>query len=102
MARPVHPPASVQPYIEVSFPGSPHDPALEAAVHRWVARLEPAIEDAVRVDVKIDRSARRRTTVGLTILGGSDGPRTAATSHQDAYVAVSDAFRAVRLQLLGR
>jgi hypothetical protein len=53
------------------------------------------------VAVSIDRRGRRRTLVGLT-LSGSDGTHTAATSHHDAYVAVSDAFRALRHQLLGR
>jgi ribosome-associated translation inhibitor RaiA len=91
----------MQPYIQVSFPGSQRDPALEAAVHRWVARLESEMEDALRLEVMIDRSGRRRTSVDLTLCA-SDGPRTAATSHKDAYVAVSDAFRALRMQLLGR
>lgn len=92
----------MQPHIQVSFPDGQRDPALEAAVHRWVARLEPAIEDALHVEVSIDRRARRRTLVGLTLSGGADGTCTAATSHKDAYVAVSDAFRALRQQLLGR
>ena len=70
-------------------------------MHRWVARLEAAVEDALRVEVKIERSGRRRTMVGLT-LTGSDGSRTTATSHEDAYIAVSDAFRALRMQLLCR
>jgi ribosome-associated translation inhibitor RaiA len=91
----------MQPYIQVSFPGGPRDLALEAAVHRWVARLESAIEDALHVDVTIER-ARRNTSVGLTLSGGSSGSRKAATSHKDAYVAVSDAFRALRQQLLCR
>jgi ribosome-associated translation inhibitor RaiA len=91
----------MHPYIQVSFPGGPRDPALEAAVHRWVARLESAIEHAQQVEVMIER-ARRCTTVGLTLSGGLEGPRKAATSHKDAYVAVSDAFRALRQQLLCR
>jgi ribosome-associated translation inhibitor RaiA len=92
----------MQPYIQVSFPGGPRDLALEAAVHRWVARLESAIEDALHVDVKIERVGRRATSVGLTLSGGAGGSRKAATSHKDAYVAVSDAFRALRQQLLCR
>jgi hypothetical protein len=91
----------MQPDVQVSFPGSQRDAALEAAVHRWVARLESEMEDALRLEVMIDRRARRGTSVDLTLCG-ADGPRTAATSHKDAYVAVSDAFRALRMQLLGR
>lgn len=92
----------MQPYIQVSFPGGQRDPALEAAVHRWVARLESCIADTLHVDVMIERVGRRCTTVGLTLSGGADWTRKAATSHKDAYVAVSDAFRAVRHQLLRR
>jgi ribosome-associated translation inhibitor RaiA len=95
-------PSRMHPYIQVSFPGGTRDPSLEAAVHRWVARLESDIEDALQVDVMIERVGRRGTTVGLTLSGGVDGPRKAATSHKDAYVAVSDAFRALRQQLLYR
>ena len=92
----------MQPYIQVSCPGGARDLALEAAVHRWVARLESAIEDALHVDVTIQRVGRRSTAVGLTLSGGSSGSRKAATSHKDAYVAVSDAFRALRQQLICR
>ena len=92
----------MQPYIQVVFPRSERDPSLEAAVHRWVARLESIIVDAVRVDVLIDRVSRGSTMVGLTVCGGAEGTRTAATRHKDAYVAVSDAFRALRQQLVCR
>lgn len=92
----------MQPYIQVEFPGSQRDASLEAAVHRWVARLESVIADAVRIDVQIARVGRTGTSVGLTVCGGTEGTRTAAKSHKDAYVAVSDAFRALRQQLLCR
>jgi ribosome-associated translation inhibitor RaiA len=89
-------------HIEVSFRGSPRDPALEAAVHRWVSRLEPMVgEDVLSVDVTIELS-RRRTAVSLKLCGGDDDVGTATTSHTDPYVAVSDAFRAARQQLLER
>ena len=58
--------------------------------------------ETLHVNVMIERVGRRSTSVGLTLSGGADWTRKASTSHKDAYVAVSDAFRALRHQLLRR
>lgn len=94
--------SAVFPYIHVAFHGLPRDPSLEAAIHRWVARLEGMNTGLQRADVTVEPLGRRRTSVSVYVgaLGGVT-PQ-AATSHVDAYVAVSDAFREVRRQLLGR
>ena len=87
------------PYIQVNFEGMPSDPSLEAAIHRWVARLEGMNIGVRRAEIVVERLGRRRTAVRLRI-GSADGtPRWATTSHVDAYVAVSDAFRDVWRQL---
>jgi len=92
----------VFPYIHVAFHGMPRDPSLEAAIHRWVARLEGMNARVQRADVTVEPLGRRRTSVSVFV--GAIGGVTpqATTSHVDAYVAVSDAFREVRRQLIGR
>jgi ribosome-associated translation inhibitor RaiA len=90
----------VLPYIQVSFRGMPRDPALEAAIHRWVARLEWMNVGVQRAEVSVERIGRRRTSVSLQI-GANDGSAPSATaSHADAYVAVSDAFHGVQRKLV--
>jgi len=80
----------------------PRDGSLEAAVHRWVARLEWTPIEVHRAEVMIERVGRRRTAVRVSIGSVTGAAPTAATSHADAYVAVSNAFREVRRQLLAR
>jgi ribosome-associated translation inhibitor RaiA len=93
---------AVFPYIHVEFYGMPRDPSLEAAIHRWVARLESMSVRVQRAEVAIEPVGRRRTSVQVYI-GALDGVAPqATTAHADAYVAVSDAFREVRRQLLSR
>ena len=87
-------------YIDVSFNGLVQDPSVESAIHRWVARFE-----AMRIEVRwagitVEPSGRRRTLVCLTMALTDGTVRTAATIHTDVYVAVADAFRAVRQQTL--
>jgi hypothetical protein len=102
MAHVVHHTCDMLSHIEVSFPSGTRDQALEAAVHRWVTRLEPIlVDDDLRIDVTIELN-RRRTAVRLKWSGGPEDVGTTATSHADPYVAVSDAFRTVRQQLLER
>jgi ribosome-associated translation inhibitor RaiA len=92
----------MSPYVQVSFQGMLRDPSLEAAIHRWVARLGSLNVEIHRAEVAIERLGRRRTAVRVSI-GSVDGTAPAAAAdHADAYVAVSDAFRAVHRQLLPR
>jgi len=82
--------------IEVKFHGLPHDPSLEAAIDRWVTRLE-AMSFEIRSAIAIvERSGRQRTSVHLALALANGMSLTAANSHTDAYVAVSNAFRAAR------
>lgn len=97
--RPMHTPT------EITFHHLETSAAVEAAVHRWVVRLE-------HVDDRLDRCAVRIEPTHRTLLGGRDFIVTVAAdlpggaafaaqaTHLDIYVAVADAFRAVRRQLL--
>lgn len=87
-------------YIDVSFVNHSHDHSLEGAVHRWVARFEGMRFDVRGATAVIERSGRKETRVGLTIMLAGGACSTAASTHTDPFVAVSDAFRAVRRDLL--
>jgi hypothetical protein len=90
------------PFVNVRFRDMTRDPSLEAAIHRWVARLEWASVEVHRAEIVIERIGRRRTAVHVSIGRVTGASPTATASHADAYVAVSSAFREVRLQLLDR
>ena len=90
------------PYISVRFERMVCDSSVEASVHRWVARLESPTVSVQRALVTIEQVGRSRTTV-RTKLDLVDGTAfTATTAHEDIYVAVADAFRAVRREVLER
>jgi ribosome-associated translation inhibitor RaiA len=83
----------------------PPSPALQAAAERWVARLEQVSDRIVGCHVAIEKPHRHhlhgspfQVNIVLSVPGG-----TIAVSNQvsqDAYVALADAFRAARRQLL--
>jgi ribosome-associated translation inhibitor RaiA len=91
--------------IETTFRDMPPSPALQAAAERWVARLEHLSDRIVACHVLIEKPHRHplhgspfQINVVLTVPGGQ-----IAVSNQtslDAYVALADAFRAARRQLL--
>jgi hypothetical protein len=85
--------------IEVTFHGTPHDVSLEAAVDRWVWRLEDMMRDEIETAAAIIERAGRRTMVSLMLALANGISVTAATEHLDSYVAVSNAFRDVRRAL---
>ena len=87
-------------YVEVNFQRIDRDPSIESAIHRWVARFEAMRFEVRRATATVEPTGRNRTTVCLTLVLADGTSRTAATTHTDAYVAVSDAFRVVRHQLL--
>jgi ribosome-associated translation inhibitor RaiA len=87
-------------YIDVSFERTDRNPSIESAIHRWVARFEAMRFAIQRATAAIEPAGRNRTTVRLTLVLADGTTRTAATTHADPYVAVSDAFRVVRQQLL--
>jgi hypothetical protein len=87
-------------YIEVNFGRVGHDPSIESAIHRWVARFEAMGFPVQRATAGVEPGSRHRTAISLTLVLTDGTSRSAATTHTDAYVAVSDAFRLVRQQLL--
>lgn len=87
-------------YIDVRFPRCARDPSLEAAAHRWVARLQALWLEVQRAAITIEPCGRRRTTVQLTVALTSGASQSASVTHEDAYFAVSEAFRDVKQQFL--
>ncbi len=97
--------------LNLTFRDMPSTPALETAVNDWVAKLERFYDRNDRIercDVVIERPHQRHHRgqlihVRITIaVPGNDvivsrEPRDGA--HEDAYVAIRDAFRAARRQL---
>lgn len=89
----------------ISFHELRKSDAVEASVHRWVARVELVYDRIQRVEVRIDQPHRSHRQgrefevhVHLEIPGTDIIVRHAR--HEDVYVAIADAFRASRRQLL--
>jgi len=84
--------------------------AAEQAVHRWVAYLEQVFDRILRCAVTIDiphRHHQRGRTFHVHVEVGIPSRTIAATrdrgvdkTHDNVYVAIADAFRAARRQLL--
>jgi ribosome-associated translation inhibitor RaiA len=90
---------------EITFHELPHSDGVEASIQRWVARLEHVSERISRCRVFVMQPHRRHRTgkdfevhVHLAIPG--DEIAASHIHHEDVYVAVADAFRAARRQLL--
>ena len=90
----------MNPYIRVSFQRVDRNPSIESAIHRWVARFEAMRFEVRRAIAVVEPAGRNRTTVHLAMALASGPSRTVTTTHTDPYVAVSDAFRSLRQQLL--
>jgi hypothetical protein len=76
------------------------NPSIESAIHRWVARFEAMRFEVRRAVATVESGGRGRTTVTLTLVLANGMSRTVVAMRTDPYVAVSDAFRSVRQQLL--
>lgn len=87
-------------YIDVSFQRIDRNPSIESAIHRWVARFEAMRFEVRRAVAIVEPAGRSRTAVKLTLVLANGASETAVASRTDPYVAVSDAFRLVRRQLL--
>jgi hypothetical protein len=87
-------------FIGVKFKRIDRNPSIESAIHRWVARFEAMRFEVRRAVATVEAGARGRTTVTLTLALVNGTSRTVVASRTDPYVAVSDAFRSVRQQLL--
>lgn len=90
---------------EITFHGFNKSDAVEAAVHRWVTRLELVYDRILRVEVRLDqphRSHRQGREFEVHVHVEIPGADIIArhTRHEDVYVAIADAFRASRRQLL--
>jgi hypothetical protein len=91
----------MSPHIDVKFARMPHDPSVEASVQRWVDRLGWTNVEIERALVSIERTGWGRISACLTLVLASGKALTTAISRSDIYVAVADAFREARKQLLG-
>lgn len=87
-------------YVDVKFQRIARDPSIESAVHRWVARFEAMQFEVRRASATVESGGRGRTTVKLTLVLADGESRMADATRPDPYVAISDAFRSVRQQLL--
>ena len=95
--------------VEVRFRDMASSPALDQFVRRWAAKLGRVHERIARCDVVIERPhqhQRHGQHVHVRVSLGVPGPDIVVTydqpldgAHEDAYVAVRDAFRAARRQL---
>ncbi|HEU4734880.1 MAG TPA: HPF/RaiA family ribosome-associated protein [Kofleriaceae bacterium] len=82
-------------------------PALEAAAKRWAARLEQLSGRIVGCHVSVEKPHRHhlhgspfQINIQLAVPGGQIA--VSNRTHPDAYVALADAFRAARRQLVHR
>ena len=87
-------------YVHVNFRRIDRNPSIESAIHRWVARFEAMRFEVRRAVATVEPGGRNRTTVQLTLVLVDGTSRTVTATRTDPYVAVSDAFRSVRQQLL--
>ncbi|MBL9015729.1 MAG: HPF/RaiA family ribosome-associated protein [Myxococcales bacterium] len=90
---------------EITFHELPHSDAVELSIRRWIARLEPLNPRIRSCHVFVERPHRKhRNGDDFEIHVHLDIPGAAIAAsrihHEDVYVAVADAFRAVRRQLL--
>jgi hypothetical protein len=76
--------------------------SIEAAVQRWLARLEQIGDSIEGLEITLEANGRRCYDILLVIQLTGVACVTIATSHEDVYVAVSDAFRQARKALLER
>jgi ribosomal subunit interface protein len=95
---------SISMQTATTFRDMPSSPALQAAALRWTARLEHVSDRIVACHVSIEKPHRHhlhgsefQVNVTLTVPGGQI---VANHSSPEAYVALANAFRAVRRQLV--
>ena len=87
---------------ELTFHGLDHSDSAEAAVERWVARLEQLHARLTRCEVVIDQPHRRarHRDFHVRVLLAAPGIELASNAeHDDIYLAIADAFRAAHRQL---
>lgn len=90
---------------EITFHGIEHSDSVEAAVSRWAARLEHTYDRIISCNVTISQPHKRHrhgSEFSVSVVLEVPGGEIAVTHvrHEDIYVAVADAFRAARRQLI--
>ena len=88
---------------EITFHDIPHSDSVEASIHRWVARLEHVHDRIIRCSVKIEQPHKRQGRefeIHVVLEWWGENIATSRHRHEDIYVAIADAFRASRRQLL--
>ncbi|HET7502437.1 MAG TPA: HPF/RaiA family ribosome-associated protein [Kofleriaceae bacterium] len=93
--------------VATTFRDMVPSPALQAAAERWAARLEHVSARIVGCHVSVEKPHRHHlhgSPFQINIVLDVPGGQIAVTNqtHTDAYVALADAFRAARRQLLER
>ncbi len=95
--------------LQISFRDMELTPALDAFVREWVAKLEHVYDRIERCEVLVDRPHQhhhqgQRIRVRITL--AVPGPDIVVShdhaldgAHEDAYVAIRDAFQSARRQL---
>src|SRR5688500_15690649 len=95
--------------VDITFKELERSDALETRIREWVGKLERVYDRIVRCEVMVETPHRHHrqgrqfhVRVRLTVPGGeivaSHDPGPDET-HEDAYVAIRDAFTAARRQL---
>ena len=89
---------------EVTFHGIEHSASLEASIERWAFRLEHVHDRLVSCHVTVaqpHRHAMKGREFEVHVRLSISASEIVATAHNvDVYIAVADAFRAARRQLL--
>lgn len=90
---------------DITFHEIAHSDSVEAAIHRWVARLEHVHDRIVRCIVKVEQPHKshrhgREWEIHVVLEWWGENIATSRHRHEDIYVAIADAFRASRRQLL--
>ncbi len=86
--------------VDIRFHRMPRDASVEAAIQRWVARLEGANVEIQRARVTVAPATRQRTKVSLMLELANGSAPTTKTKSPDTYVSVANAFRKLRVRLL--
>ena len=95
--------------VEITFRAMESSPAMETTVHKWVERLEQSYDRIERCAVAVEQPHHHHrqgnrfqvhiyVTVPDRTISITRDPAPDQT-HENAYVALDDAFRAARRQL---
>ena len=89
---------------EITFHGIEHSDSAEAAIQRWVARLEHVYDRIQRCEVVVSQPHKRHRQgrefqVGIVLGVPGNDINITHVMHEDIYVAIADAFRATRRKL---